>query len=85
MKYMIHLLEKTSMMGCNPTESPIENNYKLQLDNGTSVDLRRYQRLVGRLIYLSHTRSDIVYAVSLVNQYMHDPCESYLHTVFRVF
>lgn len=70
------------MMGCKPAKSPIESNHKLQLGSGKSVDLGRYQRLVGRLIYLSHTRPDIAYAVSLVSQYMHDPREHHLHVFF---
>jgi hypothetical protein len=37
------------------------------------VDRERYQRLVGRLIYLSHTRPDISCAVSVVSRYMHEP------------
>jgi len=34
------------------------------------VDKRRYQRLVGKLIYLSHTRPDISFATSTVIQFM---------------
>jgi len=33
------------------------------------VDKETYQRLVGRLIYLCHTRPDISYAVSVVSMY----------------
>ena len=38
----------------------------------------RYQKLVGKLIYLSHTRPDIAFAVSLVSQFMHSPYEKHL-------
>ena len=34
-------------------------------------DRDRYQRLVGRLIYLSHTCPDIAFLVSMVSQFMH--------------
>lgn len=72
------MLEDTGIMGCKSAESPIESNHKLQAGSGTSIDIGRYQRLVGRLIYLSHTSPDIAYAVSLVNQYMHDSsCDSF--------
>lgn len=40
------------------------------------------QRLVGRLIYLSQTRPDIVYAVSFVNQFMHALSKEM--TVYRI-
>jgi hypothetical protein len=71
-------------LGSKPAESPIEVNHKLQTGVGVSIDLGRYQRLVRRLIYLSHTRPNIAYAVSLVSQYMHGPRDSPLHIVFRI-
>ena len=39
------------------------------------VDRGLYQRLVGKLIYLSHTQPHIAYVVSVVNQFMHSPHE----------
>ena len=83
-KYTLDLPEETGMLECKPAESPIEANHRLQARVGESVDLRRYQRLVGRLIYLSHTRPDIAYVVCLVSQYIHDPCESHSEAVFRI-
>lgn len=43
-----------------------------------------YQRLVGKLIYLSHTRPDIAFAVSRVSQHMHLPKESHLEAVYKI-
>jgi hypothetical protein len=56
-----------------PAATPVEPKLKITASLGEPVDRGRYQRLVGRLIYLSHTRPDIAYAVSLVSGYMHDP------------
>ncbi|RVW48104.1 Retrovirus-related Pol polyprotein from transposon RE1 [Vitis vinifera] len=50
----------------------------------TPVDRGRYQRLVGRLIYLSHTRPDIGFAVSAVSQFMHSPTEEHMEAVYRI-
>ena len=62
------------MLGCKPIDTPIEQNHKnFHSANTTSTDKGRYQRLVGKLIYLSHTRSDIAYVVNVVSQFMHDP------------
>ncbi|XP_042484922.1 uncharacterized mitochondrial protein AtMg00810-like [Macadamia integrifolia] len=51
---------------------------------GEPVDKGRYQRLVGRFIYLSHTRPDIAHAINLMIQYMHDPFSSHIEVEFRV-
>ena len=40
--------------------------------------------MVGKLIYLSHTRPDITWAVSVVSQFMHSPLKSYLEVVYRI-
>ncbi|GAV69781.1 hypothetical protein CFOL_v3_13282 [Cephalotus follicularis] len=48
------------------------------------MEKERYQRLVRRLIYLSHTRLDIAYAVGVVNQYMHDTHSSHLKAIYRI-
>ena len=40
--------------------------------------------LVGRLIYLSHTRSNIDYEVSVTNQFMHNPKETHLRAVYKI-
>ena len=84
-KYTIDLLKETCMTGCRPADTPIESNAKL----GESVDKvpvnkERYQRLVGRLIYLAHTRPNISYAVSVVSQFMQAPYEEHIETVNRI-
>jgi len=43
-----------------------------------------YQRLVGRLIYLSHTRPDVAFVVSLVSQFMHQLKEVHLQAALRI-
>ena len=84
-KYILDLLKDTGMSGCRPADTPIDPNQKLGKDSeGTPVDILRYQRLVGRLIYLSHTRPDIAFAVSLVSQFMHCPREEHLDATYRI-
>ncbi|KAL6180126.1 hypothetical protein ACLB2K_046794 [Fragaria x ananassa] len=41
-------------------------------------------QLVGRLIYLWHTRPDLAYAVSVVSQYMHNPSKDHMNVVMRI-
>ena len=64
------------MSGCRSLDTPMDPNMKLGKNGeGVLVDTARYQRLVGKLIYLSHTRLDIAFAVSMVSQFMHAPYE----------
>jgi hypothetical protein len=84
-KYVLDLLKDTGMLGCKPVETPIEQNHRLEeFPEDVTVDRGSYQRLVGRLIYLSHTRPDIAYAVSVVSQFMHNPKETHLRAVNRI-
>lgn len=80
-KYILDLLTETDMLGCRPIATPIEQNHRLVADTGVPADRERYQWLVGRLIYLSHTRPDIAFAVSVVSQFMHDPRSVHMDVV----
>ena len=40
--------------------------------------------MVGRLIYLAHTRPDLAYVVSMVSQFMHDPKVKHMQAVDRI-
>lgn len=64
-KYTLDLFKEIGMMGCRPVETLMDPKLKLreQLDDNP-VDKGRYQRLVGKLIYLSHTIPDSAFAVS---------------------
>ena len=64
-KYTLDLLKEIGMSGCKPAETPIEQSHKLNEGKGsTPVNKERYQYLVGKLIYLAHTKTDIAYVVS---------------------
>ena len=82
---MLDLLTETGMLACKLVETPIEMNHRLGIfSDQVPIDMARYQRLVGRLIYLSHTRSDIAYAVSVVSQFIHAPREEHMNAVYRI-
>lgn len=83
-KCILDLLKETGMSGCRPADTPMEPNVKLWGEGDVLVDTGRYQRLVGKLIYLSHTRSDIAFSVSVISQFMHSPLEEHLETVSKI-
>ena len=81
----LDLLKEIGMLGCKPIEVPIDPNHKIGVaKGGKSVDKERYQRLVGKLIYLSHTRLDIAFFVSVVSQFMHAPKGEHLEVVYKI-
>ncbi|KAL5563141.1 hypothetical protein UlMin_032888 [Ulmus minor] len=54
------------MSSCQPADTPVEEGLKLCIESDqVPVDKGRYQRLVGRLMYLAHTRPDLAYALSI--------------------
>ncbi|RVW77383.1 Retrovirus-related Pol polyprotein from transposon TNT 1-94 [Vitis vinifera] len=77
--------KETGMSGCQHINTPIEEGLKLCVEsNQVSTDKGRYQRLVGRLMYLAHTRPDLAYALSVVSQYMHNPREQHMNAIIRI-
>nr|GEX57191.1 putative ribonuclease H-like domain-containing protein [Tanacetum cinerariifolium] len=78
-------LLETGMLDCKPAKTPMMSNQKLYMETEAKLaDRDRYQRLVGKLIYLSHTRSDIAYAVGVVSQFMHQPQATHINAVLRI-
>nr|GEZ89078.1 hypothetical protein [Tanacetum cinerariifolium] len=67
------------MLGCRPSAFPFEQG--TALDKGEEearVDATKYQRLVGRLLYLQATLPDVTYAVNVLNQFVSDPQQNHL-------
>ena len=73
------------MSGCQPIDTPIEEGLKFYVEpKQILVGKGKYQRFVGRLIYLAHIRLDLVYALSVVSQYMHNLGEQHMNTVMFI-
>jgi hypothetical protein len=68
----VELLKEMRMLGCKLIVSLIDQRFNLSIMTRELIDQERYQRLVGRLIYLSHMCPYITFDVSVVNRYMHD-------------
>ena len=84
-KYALDLLQETGMSACQPADTPVEEGLKLCVESDqVPVDKGRYERLVGRLMYLAHTRPDLAYALSIVSQFMHNPSEQHMNAVMHI-
>ena len=85
LKYILDLLAETGFVDCRQAKTPMEVNHKLNLNKDErKTNAGEYQRLVGRLIYLAHTRLDISYVVNILSQFMHSPRLSHLQAAHRV-
>ncbi|KAJ0746343.1 putative RNA-directed DNA polymerase [Helianthus annuus] len=87
-KYCLELLNEFGYLGCKPVGTPIKLSHvvtnKIENDKVVLENITGFQKLVGKLIYLSLTRPDISYAVQFLSQYMHSPCQSHLDIALRL-
>ena len=73
------------MLECKPVDTPLVQNHDLgEFPNQIPTNKERYQRLEGKLIYLSHTRPDIAYAVRFVSPFMHSPSKDHMSDVVHI-
>jgi hypothetical protein len=84
-KYTLDILQDIGYLDSKPVTTPMEPNLKLMPDEGDFVDdPDTYRRLVGKLIYITITRPDISYAVSIVSQFMTHPRVPHMNAVIRI-
>ncbi|GJW11243.1 ribonuclease H-like domain-containing protein [Tanacetum coccineum] len=87
-KYVLDLLSEYGMLACKPTKTPLMS--KLVISNEASENdpllesVTDYQKLMGKLIYLTNTRPDISYVVHYLSQFMHSPLSSHLNIAFKI-
>ncbi|XP_019263067.1 PREDICTED: uncharacterized protein LOC109240839 [Nicotiana attenuata] len=98
-KYALELIVEMGLSGAKPAGTPLEANVKLtseeydrfihgqsssETEDKLLADAGKYQRLIGRLLYLTMTRVDIAYVVQILSQYMHKPKHSHIEAALRV-
>ena len=65
-KYLTGLLEETSTLGSKHIDTPMDPNICFDQNLREPLAyLRQYKQLIGRLIYLTITRPDITFVVSV--------------------
>ncbi|KAL3739333.1 hypothetical protein ACJRO7_020705 [Eucalyptus globulus] len=78
-KYARDFLKKFGMLDCKPIFTPLDGNTKLCAEEGRELeDSTMYRQLVGGLIYLTITQSNISFAVGVVSQFMEKPRKPHL-------
>jgi len=73
------------MLESKHVQSPIVPGSKLNKDvEGTDVDDTYFKKIVGSLLYMTATRPDIMFSVSLISIYMSKPTEMHLQAAKRI-
>nr|GEV49200.1 ribonuclease H-like domain-containing protein [Tanacetum cinerariifolium] len=87
-KYCLELLKEYGLLRCKPVSTPMEPNsvlpYIPSKDDPLLDHITGYQKLLGKLIYLTHTRPYIAYFVHCLAQYMHSPLKSHMNYALNV-
>jgi len=83
-KYATDIL-KFTMSESKPVNSPVVPGFKINRDvNGIVVNDTYFKQIVGSLMYLTATRPDIMFSVSLISRYMSKPTELHLQAAKRI-
>jgi hypothetical protein len=84
-KYIQDILNKFGMKDAKPIKTPMGTNGHLDLDTGgKSIDQKLYRSMIGSLLYLCASRSDIMLSVCMCVRFQADPKEVHLRVVKRI-
>ena len=84
-KYVMEVLERFGMDKSNSVLNPMVPGEKLQKDqDGMKIDSTYYKQIVGSLMYLTATRPDVMFAVSLISRYMEHPTKLHLQAATKI-
>ncbi|KAJ9544469.1 hypothetical protein OSB04_024176 [Centaurea solstitialis] len=85
-KYVHDMLKKFHLTSCTPMKTLMAPPLLLDKDsNGKPIDVTLYRGMIGSLLYLTASRSDIMYSTCLCAHNQAEPKESHLTTVKRIF
>ncbi|RVW48894.1 Retrovirus-related Pol polyprotein from transposon TNT 1-94 [Vitis vinifera] len=79
-------VEQPPGMGkCNPVHNPMVPGFKLtKHGDGVRIDNTFYKKIVGSLMYLTATRLNVMFVVSLISRFMVCPTELHLQSAKRI-
>eukprot|EP00253_Pinus_taeda_P029848 PITA_29848 len=84
-RYVNQVLSRFNMQECKAAITPTVMGLKLSReDNSKDFDPSLYKSIVGSLMYLTATRPDIMYAVSLISRFMERPKEANWQAAKRI-
>ena len=82
---MLDILEDIGLMVAKPVETPMNPNVRLCVDQGKLLSSpNNYRKLVRKLNYLTITRPNIAFVVSVVSQFMSAPRSTHMEATLRI-
>jgi len=83
-KYILDMLQDAKMLHTKPAITLLDNKLRLDSSGKPLSIFTAYQMIVGKLIYLTITKPDITFVVSLLSQYMHAFTARHLDMMKRI-
>jgi hypothetical protein len=84
-RYAREVLARFDMESANAVKNPIVPGTRLSKnEGGVRVDETLFKQVVGSLMYLTVTRPDLMYSVSLISRFMSSPTMSHWLTAKRI-
>nr|GFA04133.1 hypothetical protein [Tanacetum cinerariifolium] len=85
-KFALEILKKYGMDSCDPIDTPMVDRLKLDEDPlGILVDQTQFHSMDGSLMYLTASRSNLVFAVCMFARYQASPTKKHLESLKGVF
>jgi len=83
--YAKQIVKRFKMENSKPAPTPIATGLKLSKeDSSKEVNPTLYKSMVGSLMYLIATRSDLMYAISLISRFMEKPKDTHWQAGKRI-
>jgi hypothetical protein len=84
-KYIKDMLKKFDMKNAKPIKTPMSTQVHLDLnEDGKAMDQKVYRSMIGSLLYLWASRSDIMLSVCMCARIQANPKECHLMAVKRI-
>ncbi|GJV15442.1 retrovirus-related pol polyprotein from transposon TNT 1-94 [Tanacetum coccineum] len=85
-KYIKEMLKKFRLKDSKLTKTLMSTKIKLtKEDEADSVDSSKYRGMIGSLLYLTASRTDIMFSVCLCARFQENPKTTHLEAVKRIF
>jgi hypothetical protein len=84
-KYIKDMIKKFRLQDAKPISTPMGTNDQLGVDaSGNMVDQKQYRSIIGSLLYVTASRSDVMFTMCKCARYQASPRESHMKATKRI-